>query len=104
MGTNTEKESQDIEWKESWRDEYIKWLAGFANANGGTLKIGIDDKGNIKGITDAKERLEDIPNKVRDLLGFMVEIHLRHEAGKEYLEIKVDDYPYPVSYKGGLFL
>lgn len=26
------KENQNIEWKESWRDEYIKWICGFANA------------------------------------------------------------------------
>ncbi len=24
------KESQNIEWKESWRDEYLKWICGFA--------------------------------------------------------------------------
>ena len=28
-------ESQNIEWKESWRDEYLKWICGFANAQGG---------------------------------------------------------------------
>ncbi|MCD7763959.1 MAG: ATP-binding protein [Lachnospiraceae bacterium] len=27
-------ESQNIEWKESWRDEYLKWVCGFANAQG----------------------------------------------------------------------
>jgi ATP-dependent DNA helicase RecG len=26
------KENQNIEWKESWRDEYIKRICGFANA------------------------------------------------------------------------
>ena len=25
-------ESQNIEWKQSWRDEYLKWICGFANA------------------------------------------------------------------------
>ena len=25
-------ESQNIKYKESWRDEYLKWLCGFANA------------------------------------------------------------------------
>ena len=30
-----EKESQSIEWKESWKDEYLKWICGYANANGG---------------------------------------------------------------------
>jgi ATP-dependent DNA helicase RecG len=29
------RENQNIEWKESWRDEYLKWICGFANAQGG---------------------------------------------------------------------
>ena len=32
-------EHQEIEWKESWRDEYLKWLCGYANAHGNTLFI-----------------------------------------------------------------
>ena len=39
------KESQNIEFKRSWRDEYLKWICGFANAQGGELFIGLDDKG-----------------------------------------------------------
>ncbi|WP_254424817.1 helix-turn-helix domain-containing protein [Capnocytophaga sp. oral taxon 878] len=27
-------ETQNIEYKSSWRDEYLKWICGFANANG----------------------------------------------------------------------
>ena len=34
-------ESQNIEFKESWHDEYQKWICGFANAQGGTLYIGL---------------------------------------------------------------
>jgi ATP-dependent DNA helicase RecG len=34
------KESQQIEWKESWRDEYLRWICGFANAEGCFLDIG----------------------------------------------------------------
>ncbi|MBV1877034.1 MAG: ATP-binding protein [Pseudomonadales bacterium] len=33
------QETQTTEWKQSWRDSYIKWLCGFANAQGGTLTI-----------------------------------------------------------------
>ena len=29
-------ESQTVEYKESWRDEYLKWICGFANTQGGT--------------------------------------------------------------------
>jgi len=44
------KENQNIEWKASWRDEYIKWICGFANAAGGTLVIGKNDKGVVNGL------------------------------------------------------
>lgn len=27
-------EHQEIEWKESWRDDYLKWLCDYANAHG----------------------------------------------------------------------
>jgi len=58
-------ESQAIEFKESWRDEYQKWICGFANAQGGTLYIGLRDNGEVCGVQDAKKLMEDIPNKVR---------------------------------------
>jgi ATP-dependent DNA helicase RecG len=33
-------ETQQLEWKEAWHDDYLKWICGFANAQGGTLVIG----------------------------------------------------------------
>jgi ATP-dependent DNA helicase RecG len=48
-------EHQNIEYKESWRDEYLKWICGFANANGGKIFIGIDDKGNMTDLRDYKK-------------------------------------------------
>lgn len=42
-------ETQNIEYKQSWRDEYLKWICGFANANGGNIFIGKDDNGKIVG-------------------------------------------------------
>ncbi len=58
------KENQNIEWKESWRDEYLKWICGFANADGGSLFIGIDDTGKIVELKNIKKILEDIPNTI----------------------------------------
>lgn len=40
-------ESQNIEWKKSWRDEYPKWICGFANAQGGKIYIGKTDNGKL---------------------------------------------------------
>lgn len=94
------KEAQNIEWKESWHNDYFKWICGFANAQGGTLFIGIDDKGNTKHLDNAQKLLEDIPNQVRDLLGLMVDVNLRTENGDDYLEIVVEPYPFPISLRG----
>ncbi|MDP2455103.1 MULTISPECIES: ATP-binding protein [unclassified Kaistella] len=93
-------ENQNTEYKESWRDEYIKWICGFANANGGKMYIGIDDKGTILGITDVKKLAEDLPNKVKDILGVLIDVNIKNDSDKEYLEIITDAYPYPVNYKG----
>ena len=40
------KEHQNVECKQSWRDEYLQWICGFANAQGGTLAIGKSDLTN----------------------------------------------------------
>ena len=94
------KESQHTEWKESWRDEHLRWVCGFANAEGGVLVIGRNDKGKVVGIPDAKKLLEDLPNKTRDLLGILVEVNLREEGGEDYLELVTPAYPSPISFRG----
>ena len=49
------KEAQNIEWKQSWRDECLRWICGFANAEGGTLAIGKNDREwlHVSGISQA---------------------------------------------------
>lgn len=93
-------EQQSIEWKESWRDEYLKWICGFANAQGGKIYIGTDDKGKVIGISDAKKLMEDIPNKVLNVLGIIVDVNLLTDNGNDCIEIVVYTSTYPVDYKG----
>lgn len=93
-------EQQNIEWKERWRDEYLKWICGFANAKGGEIFVGMNDKGEVIGIDNAKKLLEDIPNKVRDILGILVDVNLHETEKGEFLEIVVEPQPFPVNFKG----
>lgn len=93
-------ENQNTEWKESWRDEYLKWICGFANATGGKIYIGVNDNGQVVGVADAGKLLEDIPNKVRDVLGIIVDVNLLEENGLKYIEIDVQPYSNPINYKG----
>jgi ATP-dependent DNA helicase RecG len=94
------RESQNVEYKRSWQDEYPKWICGFANAQGGSIFIGVNDKKEVVGVDNSKKLMEDIPNKVRDVLGIVVDVNLHEEDGKDNLEIVTEPYPYPVSYKG----
>jgi len=80
-------ETQNIEYKENWRDEYLKWICGFANAKGGTVYIGKNDNGNVVGIVNAKKLMEDIPNKTKDVLGVIVDVNLHTTTQGDYIEI-----------------
>ena len=95
-----ESENHNIEYKETWRDEYLKWICGFANAHGGKMLIGVDDKGRVVGVEKPKKLIEDIPNKVRDVMGILVEANRLEKEGTVYVEILVEPYPYPISYRG----
>lgn len=93
-------ESQNIEYKTIWKDEYLKWICGFANAQGGTIFIGKDDNGNIVGVNNAKKLLEDLPNKITTVLGIVAEVNLHETEQGDYIEIVVEPQPNPVSCKG----
>ena len=95
-----EKEHQSIEWKESWQDEYLKWICGYANAYGGTIYIGTDDDGNVVGIDNARDLLERIPNKITDTMGIIADVNLLYKGKLEYLQIIVDKYPSLISFRG----
>lgn len=97
------QEAQHTEFKREWRDEWLKWISGFANANGGTLLVGVDDKGTAVGLANAKKLLEDLPNKVRDVLGILVDVNLIARDEQQVLEINVPASPNAISYKGEFY-
>jgi ATP-dependent DNA helicase RecG len=97
-------ESQTTEWKVFWKDEYLAWLCGFANSNGGILILGKNDAGQAIGLDNAQKLMTDLPNKIRDGLGIIVEINLFHENSRELIEIKVPPYSIPISYKGTYYM
>ncbi|MDR2679487.1 MAG: putative DNA binding domain-containing protein [Tannerella sp.] len=93
-------ETQNIEYKSSWHDDYLKWVCGFANAQGGKIYIGKDDAATVVGLPDQKKLMEDIPNKIKNLMGITAEVNLLQEDGKDYIEIIVTPYSVPISLRG----
>ena len=93
-------ENQNIEYKQSWHDDYLKWVCGFANASGGVLFIGKKDNGELLNVENYKQLMEAIPNKIRDLMGILCEVVLHELEGIFFIEIKVPIYSVPVSLRG----
>jgi predicted HTH transcriptional regulator len=93
-------EQQNIEYKQSWHDEYLKWVCGFANAIGGIIYIGIDNKGNVAHLSNYAKLMEDIPNKIRNAMGIICDIQLEDKEGMKYISIKVNPYSVAVSLRG----
>jgi ATP-dependent DNA helicase RecG len=93
-------EQQNTEYKSVWKDDYLKWLCGFANAQGGTLFIGKDDDGNVVGVQNAEKLLEELPNKITTILGIVADVNLHETEQGDYIEIVVEPQPNPVNYKG----
>ena len=93
-------EQQNIEYKSSWHDDYLKWICGFANAQGGRIYIGKDDVGNVVDVEDYKKLMDEITNKIKNNMGITAEVNLLQEDEKYYIEIVVQPYSVPISLRG----
>lgn len=93
-------ESENIEWKVSWRDEYLKWVCAFANTKGGKLFIGKDDTGKVQGLPEFNKLMEDIPNKIQNHLGIICNVSLCDDNNNKFIEIDVNPYDVAISYHG----
>lgn len=59
-------EDQTTEYKSSYTPDVKKEVAAFANSQGGTITIGIDDHGNVLGTTDTDGVMAQAANAIRD--------------------------------------
>lgn len=94
------KECQNVEFKRIWKDEYLKWICGFTNAQGAVMYFGVDDDHEVYGLKDSKRLLEDIPNKVVTTMGIVVDVNLYEQEGLEYIEVLIEPSNIPINYKG----
>ena len=93
-------ENDNVECKESFGDAVLKTLCGFANTNGGTVIIGISDKGEAKGIKITNKELERITEKIIGKLGIHPKIKIEDYRNKKVLKIKVERSNVPISFNG----
>ena len=97
------RETHQVEFKESWRDEHLKVVCAFANTTGGTVFIGKNDKGGIVGVSNSEKLMEDIPNQIKHALGIVVDVIVKREKGKDTLVIKIKPCIQPLSFRGKFY-
>lgn len=96
-------ESETVEFKSSFQDEVIITLVAFANAKGGTVYVGVDDKGVAKGVLLGKETVQNWIDeiKIKTQPSLIPDVEIVEEQGKTIVLLKVQEYPIkPVSIKG----
>jgi len=97
-------ETQNIEYKPSWRDEYLKVIVAFANKDGGELIVGVDDNGNPIGVKKSKKLLEDIPNKIRNKLGLIPSVKIEKVGDKDIIHIFIKPCSVSMSHNGKYYI
>jgi ATP-dependent DNA helicase RecG len=97
-------EKQNIEFKREWQDSFLRVICAFANTDGGELFVGINDKGNVLGVKDAKKLLEILPNIIRNKLGIIPDIVLQKRKEKMMLKIIVKPSSVPISFSGRYYV
>ncbi len=72
-------ESESVEFKEILKDDICKEVVAFANAEGGTIYIGIDDQGREVGIQNINQEYARLTNLIRDNILPDVTLFIKYE-------------------------
>lgn len=106
-GIMTLYESETVELKEIYTTDLKKEMVAFANTNGGTLYIGVQDNGEIVGLDNADFVMQQISNSLRDGIrpdvSMFTNIELLQEDNKYFVKLTVSQgtkKPYYLSDKG----
>lgn len=106
-GTMNLYESETVELKEMYTPDIKKEIVAFANTNGGTIYVGVQDNGEIVGLANADFVMQQISNSFRDSVrpdvSMFTKIELMKEENKFLIKLTVSPgtkKPYYLSDKG----
>ena len=98
-------ESQKVEYKLVWNDNCLKVICGFANAKGGKLYVGFDDRGIVVGVGEKiRTLLVDLPNIIINNLGIIPAVEVVKREAKPAIRITVEQSSVPISYHGKYYI
>lgn len=90
--------------EERRQKSWLKSVSAFANGLGGSLFLGIDDDGSVKGVADVQHVCEIISAKIRDYMDPLPEIEMiphKNDEGLNILQLKVNPGNYTPYYYVG---
>ena len=100
-------ENQNVEFKQEYVPDIRKEVMGFANADGGTVYVGIRKDGTVLGVSDPDYVMLQIVNSLKDALAPdvmpFVRVNTEEIEGKRIIEINVTtgtNRPYYLREKG----
>lgn len=100
-------ESESVELKGIYTPDLKKEILAFANTNGGTIYIGVQDNGEITGLDDADFVMQQVSNTIRDSIRpdvtMFTKIELVQEEKKNIIKLTVNQgtkKPYYLIEKG----
>lgn len=98
------KESDCVELKREYIPEIKRSIIAFANTNGGTLYIGVEDDGEVVGVDDSNYVIQQVVNSVRDSIKPDLLMFIRCETivkdEKEIIAVNVQEGPCKPYYMG----
>jgi len=88
-------ESETLEFKSSFNREVIETACAFANRNGGTILIGVDDSSRILGVPFNAETAQKWINEIKQNTSpaIIPDLEAFHVDGKIVLAIRVSEFP-----------
>ena len=83
------RETRILEFKETITNTFLKTVSAFSNYDGGEILFGVDDDGNIKGLSDVKQACLDIENKINDSISPQPNYTLEIQNNKQTIKLSV---------------
>ena len=83
------RETRTLEFKETITNTFLKTVSAFSNYDGGVILFGVDDDGNIKGLSNAKQACLDIENKINDSISPQPNYTLEIQNNEQTIKLNV---------------
>ena len=83
------RETRILEFKETVTNTFLKTVSAFSNYDGGEILFGVDDDGNIKGLSNVKQACLDIENKINDSISPQPNYTLEIQNNNQTIKLSV---------------